>query len=309
MTASNIEETATAKKALIVYNPISGIGRGKFFGPVLADELNERGWHVELHETMAARDATRIVRDAGKTDRIIFCGGDGTFHEVVCALDGTGTTPIVGIPSGTGNAYAKELNLPWFLEELVDYIEGGKTVYWDLCQERTSGKNFILFAGAGFQSMVIKEFDAKRTGTVLISDYITSGVHVVKRLGVPRVTVEVDGRVVEDRATWVDVFNISHYGGPIQIAPQAKPDDGLLDVMVFTGKKTRDIMRLLVSSFFTYTSGKLVDSHGIRLFRGKRVRITSTSPIPFHLDGNVEGITPCEFVVTDRKIPVLAPVE
>lgn len=299
----------TGKKALIIYNPISGIGRGKFFGPVLANELEQRGWEVEIHETKAARDATRIVKEAGKSNRIIFCGGDGTFHEIVCALDGTETTPIVGIPSGTGNAYAKELNIPWFLEELVDYIEGGKTVYWDLCKDEISGKNFILFAGAGFQSMVIKEFDSKRNGTALISDYITSGVNVFKRFGVPMITVEIDGQVVEDRATWVDVFNISHYGGPIQITPQAKPDDGLLDVMVFTGKKSRDIMRFLVSSFFTYTSGRLVDSHGIRIFRGKRIRLTSRMPIPFHLDGNIEGATPCEFAVTSRKIPILAPSE
>jgi diacylglycerol kinase (ATP) len=297
------------KRIKIIANPISGWGSSGRLARALEAHLVRRGWQVELHSTVHRGHARELAADVAGFDRVICVGGDGTMSEVVNGLPSEGTPPLGAIPSGTGNAYAKELGLPSGVRALADVIERGRTVGWDVGVNRTTGARFMMFAGAGFQAEVIRHFQRHRRGTVLMTQYLKWGFHVATRYPLPRIAVEIDGALAGRGSPWVEVFNISHYGGPLRIATHASPSDGRFDIMVFQGRKLRDIGRLLVSGFTTFALRFPYRLREMRFLTGRRVRLFAEDgrPVPYHMDGDYQGSLPADLELLPHRIRILAP--
>lgn len=293
----------------IIANPISGWGSSGRLARALQIDFTRRGWQVELHMTARRGHARELAAEVAGFDRVICVGGDGTLSEVVNGLPAEGVPPLGAIPSGTGNAYAKELGLPSSVRALADVIEGGRTVGWDVGVNRENGAKFMMFAGAGFQAEVIRHFQRYRRGTVLMTQYLKWGVHVARRYPLPRIDVEIDGSLAGRDSPWVEVFNISHYGGPLRIATHASPSDGRFDIMIFQGRKLRDIGRLLLSGLTTFALRFPYRLREMRFLTGRRVRLFSRDgrPVPYHMDGDYQGSLPVDLDLLPRQIRILAP--
>lgn len=300
---------AGRKRIKVIANPISGWGSSGRLARALQADLARRGWQVELHTTSRRGHARELAADIAGFDRIICVGGDGTLSEVVNGLPAEGAPPLGAIPSGTGNAYAKELELPSSVHALADVIERGRTVGWDVGVDRGTGEKFMMFAGAGFQAEVIRHFQRHRRGTVLKTQYLKWGLHVAMRYPLPRISVEIDGRLAGRDSPWVEVFNISHYGGPLRIATHASPSDGRFDIMIFQGRKLRDIGRLLLSGLTTFALRFPYRLREMRFLTGRRVRLISQDggPVPYHMDGDYHGSLPIDLELLPRQIRILAP--
>ncbi len=296
---------ASSRRIKIIANPISGTGRAKRLGKAVAQALKGKGYDVEFLETRQQGDARRFAQDVAGFDRVICIGGDGTMNEVINGLPLGSAPPLGAVPSGTGNAYAKELDLPWTVSSLAEVIDCGQVVDWDVGVNHTLGRRFMMFCGAGFQAEVIRHFQMNRRGTVMISEYLRWGLHVATTYQLPHITVEVDGRIVGRNCPWVEVFNVSHYGGPLRLATHASPSDGYFDILTFSGKRIRDIARLLFSAFASFALKYPIRFKEMEFTKGKRVRLIAEEPVPLHMDGDYCGSLPADLEVLPQKIKLL----
>jgi diacylglycerol kinase family enzyme len=152
---------------------------------------------------------------------------------------------------------------------------------------------FMQMAGVGFDAQVVKEtaWESKRRYGPL--SYIMSAASVAGRKP-PTLRVEADGRLTEGAA--VLIGNGRYYGARLTVFPEARTDDGLLDVLVFKHVSYIDIAR--------YLGGILVGSHtefpDVSYFQAREVRVQSEVPVPVEVDGELSGESPVEFRVVGR---------
>ena len=287
----------------MIANPISGRGRSRRRADRVAARLRELGCEVDLRFTAAAGDATRLAAAVDGHDAVVAVGGDGTINEVLNGLPEDGP-PLATVPAGTANVFAKELGLARDTARLADAIAGGAERRWDLAV-RGDGRKFLLFASAGYDAAIVDRFLARREGTILMSDYIAWGLRSLLDFEAPDIRVEVDGELVEARASWVEVANVAAYGGPLVLAPDAAPDDGLFDVMIQTAHRRRDAMRLIFAGLVRYFTRGRYPMRDLRRVRGRRVKLTSDARVAIQIDGEPAGALPAEFEMREGGVRVL----
>ncbi len=291
----------------IIANPVSGQGRGARRAREVTEILRARGCSAELAETRTAGDARRLASEAGHCSAVVAVGGDGTVNEV---LNGLPPGPALGmIPSGTANVLAKELRLPRGAAGLAGVLADGKELWWDLALDRATGRKILLFAGAGYDAHVVHAFHAARKGTIRMWEYAFWGLKGILDFEAPRMILDLDGRVVARDASWVIVSNVASYGGPLVFTPRARPDDGLLEVMVLRGGGRRDVVRMFWRAIVGRLLGIDLRLGGLSFHAARRVRLSSADgrPVPVQVDGDPGGALPLELEVVPSAAALLSP--
>ena len=301
----------------IIANPFSGGGRAWTLALKVADLLTRGGATVELFETRRAGDAREEAARTRNLNALVAVGGDGTVNEVLNGLPETGAPPVGLVPGGTANVLAKELRLPWSPEGLARVISGGREIRWDLGVERESGRKFLLFASAGYDAHVVHLFHAAREKPAPVPSYalFNMGLYVVWGLKsileyeAPRIAVELDGRPLPRPASWVQVSNIASYGGPLLFTPEARPDDGLFEVMIQTAPRKRDVLRMFWAGILNFLFGIAYRMPDVTFHAARRVRLTSADgrAVPLQVDGDPGGHLPADLEVVPGGVRILAP--
>jgi diacylglycerol kinase family enzyme len=275
----------------IIINPISGGARGgagrrraELASSVLADcgeagevFVSERKGHVR---ELAAGAVTRGAR------LVTAWGGDGTMNEAAAALL-YGRTSLSIIPSGSGNGLARELGVDFRPERALREalratprtIDGGEL----------GGRPFFSIAGIGFDAHVAACLDVESGGRRGFSAYarITARELWAYRCGRYRI----DGGSSDRRALLVTLANAPQFGNGARIAPQARLDDGRLDLVVVE-ESSRIGTLFAVPRLFV---GGIERLRGVSMTQVERAVITSDVPMTFHVDGEaVQGGTRLE---------------
>ncbi|MBI5368773.1 MAG: diacylglycerol kinase family lipid kinase [Planctomycetes bacterium] len=286
----------------IIVNPISGRGRA---GKLLIDivpMLEYAGYSVEVFVTQKSGDARAAASQTAGISTLLVIGSDGTVKEVLNGLI-EHPVPLAVLPVGTANVLAKEFDLPKHPEAVARVIRDGRIQWVDL--GRFEGGVFALMAGAGFDGVIVRNLHKARTGPIRMWEYVTLGLRTVARYRPRPLTIEVDGHVVEREATFVQIANVSAYGGPLLFSPLARADDGFFDVMWHTGKTRRDTFRLFWHAFFTRNPLRMSD---VGFTRGRRIALASEHAVPLQVDGDPGGFLPAHFDLLPRALPLLVPV-
>jgi diacylglycerol kinase (ATP) len=299
-------------RASLIHNPIAGPWDAQRALKRICSFLEERGWSVELQLTEKPGDATRLAREAARAgcDVAIVAGGDGTVSEVVNGLVGTETAMAV-LPVGTGNVWAKQLNIPTHtlthplrLQETADGLIRGTIRAVDVGQ--VNDRYFLCWAGIGLDAKVTTEMEPrqrhiKRLGAL---PYAIAAVLVARDFKGVRTRVLLDGKVVRGRTLLILVSNIQqYYGGLFEIAPFAKMDDGLLDVFVFKGMGFQYTMRHLLKVL----SKRYLQDPQIVHRQAKQIEVFTEYALPIQADGDVVGDTPVTLTVAPLALRILAP--
>lgn len=288
---------------LVVINPAAGSGRAAGIWARLRATAHELFPFDEI-TTRGPGDAQRLARTAAAAGvrRILAVGGDGTLHELVNAL---AHTPVaLGVlPSGTGNDFARSQGFLGPLPQLLERLAQGVHRPVDLGQ---AGDTYYLnVAGVGFDADVAKRVNAlprKGHGTL---PYLGEAVRGAFRFDPPSLELHFDsGDVVgPERLLLVAVGNAPAYGGGMRICPEARVDDGLLDVLVVGDIRGWGTLALLPRVFL----GRHLGHPRIRLFRARRVTVAGPASVTLHADGEVAGGLPVTFQVHPAALTLWAP--
>ncbi len=253
---------------------------------------------ADLRFTTRQGDARELAREAALAGAsiVVACGGDGTVGEVANGLAGTGAALGV-MPLGTMNVFSKELGIPADLEAAWRVITAGITREIDLPE--ANGAHFIQLAGVGLDAQVVKETtweSKKRLGPL---SYLISAATVAARTP-PVLRVETDEQIRE--GSFVLIGNGRFYGAKLVLFPNARPDDGRLDVIIFKNLGYFDIAR--------YVGGVLLGHHidldDVEYFQTSELRVTCEAPVPVELDGELFCDLPVRFSM-GAKLRVCVP--
>lgn len=254
-----------------------------------------------VRETSAPGDARRLAEEGVDEgfSVIVAAGGDGTLNQVVNGM--SESDAALGIlPVGTMNVFASEIGIPQGnVEKAWAVVERGNVVSLDL--PVAGGQYFIQLAGVGLDAEVVRQTssDAKRALGPLSYLLTLAQVAAVKP---PRVrAVTVDG--AEREGSFLLIGNGRLYGGPFPLFKHARLDDGLLDVVVFQNQSHWDVVRYFQAIAF----GTHPDLPDVEYLQTPSLTVTSEGDVPVELDGEVAGVLPCEFRISNRKLRVLAP--
>jgi YegS/Rv2252/BmrU family lipid kinase len=301
--------TASERRAAIVFNPIKVDMRK--LEKAIAHAEAESGWGetrwFETSEDDWGQGATRRALDAG-ADVVIAAGGDGTVRAVAEGLRDSGV-PIALLPSGTGNLLARNLNLP--LNSIEDSIEAAftgadRTIDLGIAEitrpDGTTEENvFLVMAGLGLDAKMIAMTDSKLKKAVGWLAYVDAGVRALPSLKPIRLRYSVDDGA--ERQLSVHTILIGNCGtlpGGILLIPDAKPDDGLLDIAALRPQGKFGWLR--VWNKVTWENGVLrksavgrkiidlsKDVKDVTYFQAHSLRISVSAPQEFQLDGDEFG--------------------
>ncbi|MFY9821159.1 MAG: diacylglycerol kinase family protein [Thermoanaerobaculia bacterium] len=247
-------------------NPAAGRGTGRAHVDrirVLASRYGA-GLVVTRKVSDLWEQARRAAEDG--VERLLVAGGDGTMHLAVQALAGTGCA-LGLIPLGTGNDFAGTLGIPPELEPAVDWALNHEIRSIDLI--RVGETYSASYVGVGFDSEVTRYAnEVKLLRGPLV--YVYSVIHTLITFEPPWMRVAYDGGTFEGKAMFAVVNNLPRFGGGMRIAPDAKIDDGLLDLVI-----VREIpKRALLSIFPKVYTGKHVTHPEVLIARTRRAEIT-----------------------------------
>jgi len=288
-------------KAALIVNPIAGQGRIEKNLSKIKNRLEIAGFdlivYVTEHEGQATRLAERAVEEGIKT--VIAAGGDGTVSEVINGL-AKKNIKFGLIPAGTADVFAHEVGIPTHNPlKACDIIIDGKNKQIDL--GKANDKYFVLMAGVGFDAQVVREVkpEAKR----LLKDAVYSLTGIKTLLTYKPSLLEIEFDNCSTHGYFVVIGNARYYAGRFSVTREAKIDDGLLDVCVFTGKT--------VASFVKYVQGVITGGHlrfsDVSYYRAKEIKIVSDGPALVQADGEIIGKTPMKFSIAPRALEVLVP--
>ncbi|HEX5726080.1 MAG TPA: diacylglycerol kinase family protein, partial [Longimicrobiaceae bacterium] len=236
---------------------------------------------------------------------VVAVGGDGTIHEaangLLRAADGVATAPLGIVPAGSGNDFARLACATADPAEAVRRIVAGAPRSVDA--GRVDGSYFTNGVGIGLDARVAIEANRHRRLRGMAM-YLWALARVLPRFRPPRLRVSLDGAEAEERPlTMVTVANGRHQGGGFPICPEARIDDGRLDVFTAGALGPLGILRFLPRVMRgTHTGLPVAAFH-----TAKRVRITSPDPLPVHADGEIlaEGAHELEIEVLPGRLTLL----
>lgn len=287
-------------RVCFVINPSAGRGRGlatwrRIETPCRAAEVVVRFTEGKDHARILAREAA----EAG-FDRVVAVGGDGTVGEVADGLAGTGAALAV-IPAGTGNDLIRTAGIPSDPLEAASTALGGREITVDVAV--ANRRHFLNVGSVGLDAEVVREVNRIPKyfgGTV---PYLLGLFKTFVTYTPAPVEIEVDGEVMERQALLVAVGNGQFYGGGMRVLPEARLDDGFLDVCIAGNMSRREILRALPRLY----RGTHVGLPKIELFRAREVTIASQRPLHIQVDGELMGEVPVSFKVRPGALRMVVP--
>ncbi len=288
-----------------IYNPYSGNNRRH---PGLLDTLRataaRRGCGHEVSVTQGPGHATELAREAVAAGcrRIIAVGGDGTMNETAQALTGTGAD-LGLVPCGSGNGLALHLGIPTRAADALDFVVSEQTRAASIDTGTVNGHVFCNAMGAGLDAEISQRFNRlTRRG---LPAYVRTTAGALLRFRPSPIFVSDDmGRSFRMKVLLVAVANSDQYGNRARIAPLARTDDGLLNLVALQPVGPFAALSCLVRLF----SGSLHRSPHVQCLTSSGFVIERHAAGPVHTDGETHDAEARLVVRTSpRSLRILVP--
>ena len=269
---------AGKRKILAVINPISGTSNKEFMPETIARCIDPDKFDVVVRFTQHASHATLLTEEAIKEGfyGVIAVGGDGTINEVAAALRDSSTALGI-IPCGSGNGLARHLGIPMNVEKALEIINLDNIESLDYCT--ANDRPFFCTCGVGFDAHVSQKFaEARKRGPL---SYIQKTLVEYLKYRCKTYSIEMNDRVVTEKAFVIACGNASQYGNNAFITPRASMHDGLIDVTVIHPFTPLDTAVLGVLLFTRHID----QDTNINTFRTSELTIHRPKPDVMHIDG------------------------
>jgi YegS/Rv2252/BmrU family lipid kinase len=317
-------EKTDSSLPLIIVNPRSASGSTRERWSLTASEVRSHFGPFSVAFTKAQGDGITLAERAARSGRrfIIACGGDGTINEVANGIIRSGADVELGVlPSGTGGDFRRALGFPLSNREAAVALRDGKTETMDVGkvtflsnEGNTESRYFLNIASVGLAASVIKRVKAAKVfdwvpldGVRGKANFAVSALQEVMDIEPVAVNVTVDGGQPTSLQTiCLCIANSRYFGGGMMIAPEAKVNDGYLD-LVNVGDMTT--AKILLNSLSLYRGTHL----SLEEVQSKLIRSIEIAPaIPDEIvlietDGELPGRLPAKFEIVPKALRIRAP--
>ena len=261
-----------------IVNPNSGTSSKKDLRQSIDLLLDKTKYDYSYLETERAGHAIILTKEAvaQKVDIVAVCGGDGTVNEVASQLINT-KVKLAIIPGGSGNGFAGHLGIPRNVKKAIEIINAGASDIIDSCM--VNDRAFVNIAGIGFDGLI--SYRAKGNNKRGLWMYLKTTFKEMGAYEPPAIKVLIDGEDLSGNYATVAVANASMYGYSFTLAPEARLQDGMFDIILI--KKASLITYLL--NAYRFLNKTLHKSKYVIARRSSTIEISSDKVQFFHIDG------------------------
>jgi len=291
----------------LIANPAAGGRKGSRLIPRLESMLRQHSIDYRLFVSQCHGNAMTIAAKLPpqRFEGIVSIGGDGTNFHVLNGLlknhEPDSLPPLGIIPVGSGNSFARDLSI-FNAADGIRALIRGSTRPVDVCRFTQSDESwyFINLTGLGFVSDVARTAHQwKRFGDF---SYIIGVLKRTLTFGTHRLELDMDGTRIEEENCFVEFCNSRYTGGRMLMAPNARIDDGLMDVVV-VGPLDR---RSLLATFPKIFQGAHGRHPAVRFYQARQASVTTDPPKMLLPDGERFGSTPTDLTVLPRLVRYFA---
>jgi YegS/Rv2252/BmrU family lipid kinase len=296
---------------LAIVNPLAGRSR-RHSWPAFERALREAGIALDVDLTAAPHEGERIARDAMLAGRrkLLVVGGDGSVHDAVNGIMSAGPlhseATLAVAPLGTGNDWARSLSVPANARAFAEMIAAGHTMQHDVgvidFPEAIPPRRrwFINVAGAGLDAYVIGRLPRQLQSTLA---YLRGALGGLWSYRAPRFRIRLNGELIDRRLLVAFVANAQACGNSMQVAPVARVDDGLLDLVTIDDV---GFLRAVLKIAKLYR-GTILSDPIVRHVRTETLRIEAEPPAEVEAEGQIAGQLPAVFTVLSGGLRVIVP--
>ena len=267
-------------RVAVVFNPATGggdaAGRRRDTREALEGAGLEVLWLETTPEDPGQGQTAKALAEG--VELVMAQGGDGTVMACVTGLAGT-EVPLAVLPGGTGNLLATNFDVPADLEGAVEVALDGDRVRLDVAA--MDDDRFVVMGGIGFDAAMLRDADPRLKEHLGAVAYVLSGFRQLRRRPT-RFRLRLDDRRIERTGQGVLVGNLGRLQGGLPVMPDARPDDGLLDVAVL---RTRTLVDWLALAVRVLLRRRRKDPQ-LEAFQARRVEIGCDRPQPVERDGD-----------------------
>jgi len=219
-----------------------------------------------------------IAATARGISTIVAWGGDGTMNEIASAIAFTETV-LTLVPSGSGNGLARALGVPFEPAAALEVAFSGRERTIDAGE--IDQRLFFNVAGVGLDARVAHRFAADGLQKRGFSRYMAITMRELASYEPDRLAITAGASTVQTSSLLVAIANGRQYGNGAVIAPDARLDDGLLDLVVVAG---RSLVRACLELPFVFM-GAIDRLACVTIQQTDSVEIGSSYPLVYHVDG------------------------
>jgi len=270
------------KKIFFIINKNSG--RIKKILPKLEKEIIENidksSFDYTITKTSTPEEAKLVVEEASNYQNsvVVAVGGDGTVNKTINLIAGKGITLGI-IPLGSGNALARDLKIPLSVKKALKVINKDNRRKIDLMLVNNKYYGACV-GGIGFDALIAEKFEKLESRG--LKNYIRLTVKEYFNYDSINFTLEIGNERMNKKAFLVSFANTTQYGNNAYIAPDAKIDDGIIEIVILNELKITATPGLAAKLFLKkINKSKYVESHRASSFRIH----TNESKLYIHLDG------------------------
>lgn len=283
------------KKFYVIVNPQSGRKKGPDFLDQIRPVLETNNLELMVMETQFAGHARELTHQLAfdKIDGLIVIGGDGTIHEVVNGLltrQDKKTLPIGLIPGGSGNSMMVDVGLVNPLDAAKAIVSGHKRKI-DVAEVKVDNKITFAFNIIGWGLATDVGVHAEKWRWLGPARYsIVAVLNIFKGTKARPARLLLDEKELVDEFTMVMACN-TRYTGDMKIAPLAKLDDGLLDVVLVRHGASRLELLSLLNRIY---DGTHIESPLVEYYTASQLSLIPEQDDILNIDGELSGFTPIE---------------
>ncbi len=262
-------------------------GRGKTGRKIseLIKSLNEHKFDFEIELTKAPLHATELAKEAIKKgyQKIVVVGGDGTLNETVNGIMQSGKQDEIKlglIPEGGGNDFAMNFKLSNNIDKAIELLEKQKTCKVDIGKIETFF--FINALGLGFDAQValisrsIKHLNG-------LPRYLVAVIRALLKLQKFEAEITLDNCTLKKPFLLFSVGNGLSTGGGFLLTPEARVNDGLLDICLIQDVTRKRILSLLPKAI----KGQHLKEPEVIIHQSKNILVKTAKKLPIYFDGEI----------------------
>jgi YegS/Rv2252/BmrU family lipid kinase len=267
----------------IIINPISGGVRpdaARARAELASAIVDRHGDPAEVFVTERAGHARELTRAAvARGARLVMAwGGDGTINEVASVLT-FGEVPLGIVPAGSGNGLARQLGVPPHAVDAIRLAIASEPRRIDVGE--LGDRLFVNAAGVGLDAHVARRFNEGGSRRRGFAAYVGISARALGTYQPRRYVVTTSSERVCVRALILTAANSAEFGNGACIAPGARVNDGVLDLVIIE-EQSRVRTVLSLPRLFNGTVARV---RGCSIRRIDRATIESDAPMDFHVDG------------------------